>query len=158
MHPTAPYCERSVGKMIIYETFKIEHYDKFRKLLDDTEGVSNREADSYDGIKRYLIRNPGFSFVAFVDNKMVGCALCGHDGRRGYLQHVMVKSEYRKKGIAKELICMCLDALMETGIMKTHIDVFKNNDTANNYWKKKGWILREDINRYSYNCSKNPNI
>ena len=89
---------------------------------------------------------------------MVGCSLCAHDGRRGYLQNVMVKSEYRKKGIAKELVKRSLDALTEIGIMKTHIDVFKKNDSANNYWKKNGWILREDINRYSYNRSNNPNV
>lgn len=144
--------------MLKYETLTTGHYNQFRELLDDTEGVSNREADSYDNIKKYLSRNKGFSFAAFVDNTMVGCALCGHDGRRGYLQHVMVKFEYRKKGIAKELVNRCLDALMETGIMKTHIDVFKNNDAANRYWKKDGWTLREDINRYSYNRSSNPNI
>ena len=144
--------------MIRYETLIIGHYHQFRKLLDDTEGVSNREADSYEGINRYLTRNQGFSFAAFVDNVMVGYALCGHDGRRGYLQHVMVKPEYRKKGIAKALIHRCLDSLMEIGILKTHIDVFESNDAANRYWKKNGWILREDINRYSYNRSNNPNV
>ena len=148
----------STKKMINYETVTIDHYDQFRKLLDDTEGVSNREADSYDGIKRYLMRNEGYSFAAFADNIMVGCALCGHDGRRGYLQHVMVKPEYRRKGIAKELVNKCLDALMKIGIMKTHIDVFKSNNAANRYWKKNGWILRKDINRYSYNYSNNPNV
>ncbi len=144
--------------MIKYEIFKIEQYDQFKKLLDDTEGVSNREADSYEGIKMYLARNQGFSFVAFVGNKMIGCALCGHDGRRGYLQHVMVRPEYRKQGIAKGLTNRCLDALMKIGILKTHIDVFIENDAANNFWKRNGWILREDINRYSYNSSNNPNI
>ena len=124
--------------MIKYKIVTIDHYDQFRKLLDHTEGVSNREADSYDGMKRYLMRNEGYSFAAFVDNIMVGCALCGHDGRRGFLQHVMVKPEYRRKGIAKKLINKCLDAHMKIGIMKTHIDVFKSNNGANRYWKKNG--------------------
>ncbi|UCH00051.1 MAG: GNAT family N-acetyltransferase [Deltaproteobacteria bacterium] len=69
-----------------------------------------------------------------------------------------VKPEYRKKGIAKELINRCLDALMGIGILKTHIDVFKRNDDANSYWEKNGWVLREDINRYSCIRSNNPNV
>lgn len=144
--------------MITYKRLTIDHYDEFRKLLDNIEGVSKREADSYESIKRYLLRNPGFSFAAFVGNLMIACALCGHDGRRGYLQHVMVKSEYRTKGIAGQLIRRCLDELAKIGIMKTHIDVFKRNELANSYWKKNGWELRKDINRYSFNRSDNPNV
>jgi len=56
----------------------------------------------------------------------------------------MVKPDYRRKGIASELIKCCLDELMKIGIMKTHIDVFKKNDLANSYWHKNGWELRED--------------
>jgi hypothetical protein len=41
-------------KMIKYETVTIDHYGQFRKLLDDTEGVSNREADSYKDNYRFL--------------------------------------------------------------------------------------------------------
>jgi N-acetylglutamate synthase len=141
-----------------YKKFTIDNYSQFRRLLEDTEGVSNREADSYEGIERYLLRNPGFSFSAFEGNSMVACVLCGHDGRRGYLQHVMVKPDYRRKGIASELIKRCLDELAKIGIMKTHIDVFKKNDLANSYWQKNGWKLREDINRYSYNRSNNSNV
>jgi N-acetylglutamate synthase len=73
---------------------------------------------------------------------MIACALCGHDGRRGYLQHVIVRQEYRKKGIAIKLIKLCLDELMKIGILKTHIDVFNKNEFANNYWEKNGWELR----------------
>ena len=144
--------------MITYKQFTIDQYEQFKKLLDCVEGVSNREADSYENIERYLRRNPGFSFAAFEKDMMIACALCGHDGRRGYLQHVMVKAEYRRKGIADQLIRCCLEELMKIGIMKTHIDVFKRNESANRYWKKNGWELREDINRYSYNRSDNPNV
>jgi ribosomal protein S18 acetylase RimI-like enzyme len=106
---------------------------------------------------RYLERNPGLSFIAEVDGKIVGCALCGHDGRRGYLQHVLVVPEYRKRGIANTLVTRCLDELEKLGITKTHIDVFVTNKDANAYWRRRGWKLRDDIFRYSYIRSKNDN-
>ncbi|MEM1221694.1 MAG: GNAT family N-acetyltransferase [Verrucomicrobiota bacterium] len=141
-----------------YQEFTISEYHDFKELLVTTEGVSNRSADECEGIRKYLERNPGHSFAAYENEIMVGCALCGHDGRRGYLQHVMVRPEYRKKGIARALVEMCLDALAEVDIKKTHIDVFKTNDLANKYWEKNGWHLREDINRYSLNRSADENI
>ena len=88
---------------------------------------------------------------------MVGCAMCGHDGRRGYLQHVMVRPEYRKKGIASRLVEMCLNSLEDIGIHKTHIDVFKTNRLANSYWSNAGWELRKDLHRYSLNRSTDKN-
>lgn len=134
----------------------IDRYDEVLALMKRTPGVSVREADSREATARYLARNPGFSFVAEAE-RVIGCAMCGHDGRRGYLQHVIVEEMYRGRGIAHALINRCLDRLEEVGIVKTHIDVFVTNDLANEYWKRRGWRLRDDIFRYSLIRSQNQN-
>jgi ribosomal protein S18 acetylase RimI-like enzyme len=135
----------------------LDRYDEVLALMRSIPGVTVCEADSKPAMARYLERNPGLSFIAEVDGKIVGCALCGHDGRRGYLQHVLVVPEYRKRGIANTLVTRCLDELEKLGITKTHIDVFVTNKDANAYWKRRGWKLRDDIFRYSYIRSKNDN-
>jgi N-acetylglutamate synthase len=124
--------------------------------MQKTPGVSVREVDSKDAVARYLARNPGFSFVAQEDY-IIGCAMCGHDGRRGYLQHVIVDEAYRGRGIAHSLVTHCIDRLQEVGILKTHIDVFVTNDLANDYWKRRGWKRRDDIFRYSFVRPENQN-
>jgi ribosomal protein S18 acetylase RimI-like enzyme len=134
----------------------IDRYDELLALMKRTPGVSVREADSKDAIARYLARNPGLSFVA-EEGRIIGCAMCGHDGRRGYLQHVVVDEQYRRRGIAHALVNRCLDRLEEEGITKTHIDVFITNDLAIGYWTRSGWKLRDDIYRYSFTRSTNPN-
>ena len=135
----------------------IDRYEDVLRLMKRTPGVSLRDADSKEATARYLERNPGFSFIAEEEGKIVGCAMCGHDGRRGYLQHVIVEQPYRGRGIAHDLISRCLDRLQEAGIMKTHIDVYVTNDVANDYWKKRGWKRRDDIYRYSFLRSTDPN-
>lgn len=137
--------------------FTIDRYDEVISLMKRTPGVSVREADSKEATARYLARNPGFSFVAEDEKDVIACALWGHDGRRGYLQHVIVEESYRGRGIAQALVARCRDRLEEVGIAKTHIDVFVTNDLANNYWKKRGWKRRDDIHRYSFVRSTNPN-
>lgn len=131
-------------------------YDEVLDLMKRTPGISVREADSKEAVARYLARNPGLSFIA-EDERVIGCAMCGHDGRRGYLQHVIVEESHRGRGIAQALVSRCLDRLEEIGIVKTHLDVFATNDRANEYWKKRGWKLRDDIYRYSLVRSTNPN-
>lgn len=66
-------------------------YDAVVALWNSTPGVDIRPVtDSRDGIERLLARNPGLSVVAVNDRELVGCALASHDGRRGFLQHVVV--------------------------------------------------------------------
>lgn len=137
--------------------FTLDRYDEVSVLWRSTPGVALREADSKPAIARYLERNPGLSFVAEVEGKIAGCALCGHDGRRGYLQHVLVLPEYRKRGIANALVTRCLDELEKIGITKTHIDVFVTNEVGNTYWKRRGWKRRDDVFRYSYLRSEHDN-
>ena len=135
----------------------IEDYAEVIGLLRATPGVTVRDADSKEATAVYLARNPGLSFVATIGLKVVGCVMSGHDGRRGYLQHLVVLPEYRRQGVGEELTLSCIAALQGSGIEKVHLFVLKTNRLANNYWTSKGWQLREDLNMYSCNSSINEN-
>ncbi|MDZ5436325.1 GNAT family N-acetyltransferase [Pseudomonas fluorescens] len=135
----------------------LDDYDAVLELMRKTPGISLRDADSRESTARYLQRNPGMSFVAEIGGLLSGCVMCGHDGRRGYLQHVLVLPEHRRQGIARALVERCLWSLEQQGIVKCHLDVFKTNEAAARYWQRQGWQLREDIDRYSLIRSGNAN-
>lgn len=132
-------------------------YDAVLALMQNTPGISLRDADSREATERYLARNPGLSFVAETEGRLIACVMCGHDGRRGYLQHVLVLPAYRRQGIAQALVERCLAALEQLGIHKCHLDVFKTNTSAARYWQAQGWTLRTDIDRYSFTRTGNEN-
>ncbi|EJF70758.1 putative acetyltransferase [Pseudomonas sp. Ag1] len=136
--------------MVTIRVMSTADYDAVLELMQKTPGISLRDADSREATERYLERNPGMSFVAEVDGGLVGCVMCGHDGRRGYLQHLLVLPAYRRQGIANALVGRCLTSLAQLGIRKCHLDVFKTNDSAARYWQGQGWQLRTDIDRYSF--------
>ena len=136
----------------------IEDHNALLQLLADTQGVTLRDADSRKATARYLKRNPGLSFVAIHNNVIIGCVMSGHDGRRGYLQHLIVEPQFRRQGIGEKLVQSCLDALAKEGILKTHLFVFKDNDLGNSFWSDRGWMLRDEINMYSFNGSFRENI
>ena len=125
-------------------------------LLAETEGVSVRGADSPEALKCYLERNPGLSVAAIDDDAVVGFVLCGHDGRRGYLHHLVVQPEHRGRGIAREMVSICMKALEGLGIYKTHVDVFVSNEEARAVWRRLGWTERNEISRFSYISAGGP--
>ncbi|WP_278407997.1 GNAT family N-acetyltransferase [Pseudomonas rhodesiae] len=125
-------------------------YDAVLALMQSTPGISLRDADARDATERYLARNPGLSFVAESEGRLIGCVMCGHDGRRGYLQHLLVLPDSRRQGIAQALVQRCLNELEHLGIHKCHLDVFKSNTGAARFWRGRGWQLRTDIDRYSF--------
>lgn len=143
--------------MITIRVMTMDDYDAVIDLMSKTPGISLRDADSRESTARYLQRNPDMSFVAQVDGELCACVMCGHDGRRGYLQHLLVLPRYRRQGIAQALVERCLSSLESLGILKCHLDVFKTNEAAAVYWQSQGWQLRTDIDRYSFIRSQNAN-
>lgn len=143
--------------MFTLRTMTLDDYDAVLDLMKRTPGVTVRDADSRASTARYLARNPGLSFVAEADGVLVGCVMCGHDGRRGYLQHLVVLPEHRRQGLAASLVERCLAGLEREGILKCHLDVIKTNTAAAQYWRGQGWQLRTDIDRYSFIRSDNEN-
>ena len=137
---------------------QITDYDEVMRLWRSCEGISLRDADSRDGIASYLERNPGLSFVAVDEDAIVGSLMAGHDGKRGYIQHLAVAQPARRQGVAATLVERCLDALHEQGIVKSHVHVINSNQAGRNFWSRRGWHHRAEIEMYSFINGDNPNV
>ena len=120
-------------------------YDQVIALWGATEGVGLDDVDTREHVEGYLRRNPHMSFLAEVDGQVVAAALCGTDGRRGYLHHLAVTGSYRGVGLGRSVARHCLNALAAAGIRKCHLFAFAPNIAARNFWSRAGWSLREDL-------------
>jgi len=130
------------------------HPDDYKEIVDlwsSTPGMGMSSADSEENITSFLLRNAGLSFCFKESDKIIATILCGHDGRRGYIYHVMTAPEYRGRGIAAKLVDKSLQRLKEAGIDKCHLFVFADNEPGNAFWSSTGWIKRDDILLYSRN-------
>jgi N-acetylglutamate synthase len=129
--------------------FTMAAYDGVFALWQQCEGVGLSEADARENIEAYLRRNPGMSFVATDRGAVVGAVLCGHDGRRGYIHHLAVHPESRRRSVGRRLVQQCLRALQNEGIQKCHIFIFNRNEGGMAFWKSVGWTPRGDISIFS---------
>ena len=127
----------------------IDDYDRVMALMKQTPGITFRDADSRESTARYLERNSGLSFVAEINGEIIASLMAGHDGRRGYLQHLVVHPEHRRKGVAGSLTELSLHKLEQLGIRKFHIDLLNENQSGMAFWESQGWKPRSDIKRYS---------
>ena len=119
-------------------------------LWESTPGIQLRRDDQFEPFAAYLARNPGLSLVLEAEGQLIGSLLVGHDGRRGYLQHLVVDAPYRGRGLARRMLDEALARLARLGIGKSHVFVLRDAPEALAFWEgQAGWGRRDDILVYS---------
>lgn len=132
--------------MITIRKMVIEDYGGVYELWSNIPGMGlNDVDDSFEGISRYITRNPDTSFVAINEEKFVDVILAGHDGRRGFIYHSAVLPEYRKKGIGRMLVNKALDVLKGQGISKVGLLAFSANELGNQFWESMGFGVEKIV-------------
>lgn len=130
----------------------IEDYDTVVSLWRSCEGIGlHSDVDSRQWTAMYLQRNPGLSFVAVENGRIVGAVLCGHDGRRGYINHLAVAKDFRERGIGTALEKRVIGRLQNISIRKCNGFVLEDNRNALEFWKSIGWSHRKDLSIISKN-------
>jgi ribosomal protein S18 acetylase RimI-like enzyme len=129
--------------------FGMEDYEDVLRLWTKTGGIGLRTLDdSYEGIEKFVRRNPNTNFVAIEDNRIIGVILSGHDGRRGYIYHACVAEQYRKQSIGRTLVDKVIEAMKAEKITKVSLVCFADNKLGNYFWCSQGWNQRSDLNYY----------
>ncbi len=71
-------------------------------------------------------------------------------GRRGFIHHMAVMPEYRRRHIGHRLAEKAIENIAADGIDKTHIFCYQNNETGQKFWRDFGFVKRDDVFVYSY--------
>ncbi|MGE0802112.1 MAG: GNAT family N-acetyltransferase [Lautropia sp.] len=135
--------------MIQIREFIEADYAEARALWEQTEGVGLSSADEPSAVSLFLRRNPGLSFVATTANEIVGTILCGHDGRRGLIHHLVVRPDHRRRGIGRLLLGSGTSALAREKIGKCHLLVFRSNDDGIAFWRQVEATERSELMLFS---------
>lgn len=117
----------------------------------DIEGVYIHPSgeDSIEGIRGFLDRNPGFSFIARDGIKLVGAIMSGHDCRRAFIYHLAVDSSYRRHGIGTQLLQLSLEQIRNAGIKKSALFVLKSNAIGDAFYKSQNWVEETGVKIYA---------
>jgi ribosomal protein S18 acetylase RimI-like enzyme len=102
-------------------------------------------SDTASEIEKKLQRDPDLFLVAEVDGRLVGSVIGGFDGRRGFVYHLAVESNYRGHGIGTRLMEEVESRLQAKGCIRCYLLVRTSNVAATRYYEKRGWVLLDDL-------------
>ena len=104
---------------------RIEHlafsdYEEVFSFWDSCDDLHMHHdySETPEGFSSFLKRNPDLCFVARNGDEIIGAVLGSHDGRRGFINHMAVSREFRKKGIGRNLVSRVIELLNSVGIEK----------------------------------------
>ncbi|HEV2248971.1 MAG TPA: GNAT family N-acetyltransferase [Candidatus Limnocylindria bacterium] len=110
-----------------------------------TCGIKIRPGDDDASLARFAAHNPGLLLLAEEDGHLVGSALAGWDGRRGWLYHVAVHRDERRRGIGRTLVLEVERRLRDLGCPKLNLIVWDDNTWAMRFWEALGYRREKTV-------------
>ncbi|NIS83174.1 MAG: GNAT family acetyltransferase [Anaerolineales bacterium] len=101
--------------------------------------------DPGDDIRSKLRIQPELFFVALADGRIVGSAMSGFDGHRGWVYYVAVHPEYRRLGIGSALMEKVEASLIEIGCPKLNLQIRADNADVQSFYASLGYRVEERI-------------
>ena len=95
--------------------------------------------DPETDIKAALSTPTSTLLVAKIDGKIIGTAMTGYDGHRGWVYYVAVEPEHQKQGYGKKMIEAAESWLKSLGVHKVHLLIRKNNSIVQSFYHKIGY-------------------
>ena len=83
--------------------------------------------------------------VALIENELVGTALGGYDGHRGWVYYVAVNPKFRRRGIGAALMKRVEQDLAELGCPKLNLQVRAENRDVVAFYESLGYRVEERV-------------
>ena len=96
-------------------------------------------------IRRKLTVQPELFLIGHVNNRIVATVMAGFDGVRGWIHHLAVHAEYRRKGIATMLMHSAEQGLEAQGCPKVNLQVRETNTAVISFYRSLGYDVEERI-------------
>lgn len=120
--------------------------DGLRALWESVDFRTTGDDD--EGLRAFAKRNPGTFLVAHQGEAIVGSAMGGWDGRRGWIYHVATSPEQRRTGLATRMIREIEARLRALGCWKVNVMVRDGNRDGEGFWSAIGYE-RSDAHQYA---------
>jgi len=98
-----------------------------------------------EDIQRKQHVQPDLFLIAEIDRDIVGTAMGGFDGHRGWVYFVGVHRKFRRRGIARQLMIGIETGLVKYGCTKLNLQVRSANEEAVGFYRQLGYLVEDRI-------------
>ena len=130
--------------MEVREYHSADH-DAVVSLWDCVFPNSTGHNEPRGAIERKVAADDGLFFVAADVGAIIGTVLAGYDGHRGWLYSLAVAPDWRRCGIASQLVRHAEQALSQLGCPKLNLQVRADNSEVVAFYKSLGFHAEERI-------------
>ncbi len=113
----------------------------WREVFPDAPAWNDPALD----IERKLSVQRELFLVARSEGELVGTAMCGYDGHRGWVYYVAVSPRHRRHGIGAELMRRSEDELRKLGCVKLNLQIRSENDSAVAFYASLGYVVEDRV-------------
>jgi ribosomal protein S18 acetylase RimI-like enzyme len=113
----------------------------WREAFPDTPAHNVPEED----IRRKLAIQRELFYVVLDGDRLVGSAMAGFDGHRGWVYYVAVAISHRRNGIGEALMSEVEQGLKQVGCSKLNLQVRADNHEVVAFYKKLGYEIEERV-------------
>ncbi len=96
-------------------------------------------------IAKKMAVQDGLFFVAAQGQSIVGTAMAGYDGHRGWLYSVAVLAEQRGTGLGSRLVRFAEAALAQRGCLKINLQLVASNEATAAFYQSLGYVIEPRI-------------
>jgi ribosomal protein S18 acetylase RimI-like enzyme len=96
-------------------------------------------------IRRKLLTQRELFIVAELENTIVGTAMGGFDGHRGWVYYVAVLPEFRRRNIGRVLMERVEHDLIAFGCTKINIQVRNTNKGVVEFYRRIGYLIEDHV-------------
>lgn len=111
----------------------------WRTVFPEYGDPSRPQRDPSRSVARKLAFGDGLFWLAERGGRVVGSAMAGWDGHRGWLYSVGVHPEARRGGVGRALVAEAERALLALGCPKVNLQVLAGNRAARRFWRRMGY-------------------
>jgi len=126
-------------------SYSDEHFAGVKALWDEAFPDPKAWNAAHVVIPAKLAVQRDLFLVAVERDQVVGSAMAGYDGHRGWLYTVAVLEAFRRRGIGSALVCEAESRLVSLGCSKINLQIQPSNAAVADFYKTLGYDVEERI-------------
>lgn len=112
----------------------------WQQVFPEYGDTTRPQRDPRANIERKLAFGDGLFWLAQQGDAVIGTAMAGYDGHRGWLYSLGVHPAHRRGGVARALVSHAEAALREMGCPKVNLQVLDTRADAQAFWRALGYL------------------
>lgn len=111
----------------------------WRDVFPEYDDPARPQRDPRASIARKLAFGDGLFWLMETGGRVVGTAMAGYDGHRGWIYSIGVAPGERRRGFARALLAHAESELRARGCPKINLQVLAVNEQALHFWRAAGY-------------------